>query len=201
MLSIDTKFLILVGALTMLMAGLCAIFEMDIKKIIALSTLRQLGVIIMILGGGFPSLAFFHLLSHAYFKAMLFMCAGILIHRIKDYQDIRTMGHGKLRIPVTLAILVAANMRLCGLPFLRGFYSKDLILEIIFSFEIGAVFLFIVLLGTFLTVAYSIRLSFLVGLNLVNSESMLLMDDKDYYMLAGMLILFPFAEIGGIIIS
>lgn len=200
MLNIDTKFLMLIGALTILIAGLCAMLEIDIKKIIALSTLSQLGVIIIILGGGFPSLAFFHLLSHAYFKAILFICAGILIHNLKDYQDIRTMGHSGVSMPVTFAILMAANIRLCGLPFLRGFYSKDLILEVIFSFEIGLVFFLVVLLGTFLTVAYSVRLSFLVGLNLINSETMFLMADKDYYMLGGMLILFPFAQLGGIVI-
>jgi len=199
--NIDIKFLILIGALTILMAGLCAIFEIDIKKVIALSTLSQLGVMIIILGRGFPSLAFFHLLSHAYFKAILFICAGILIHRIKDYQDIRTMGHRKTSMPVTFAILMAANISLCGLPFLRGFYSKDLILEIIFSSGLGVVLFIIVLIGTFLTVAYSIRLSFLVGLNLVNSENMFLMDDRDRYMLGGILILFPFALIGGIFIS
>jgi len=198
--NIDIKFLILIGSLTMLIAGLCAIYEMDIKKVIALSTLSQLGVIIIILGRGFPSLAFFHLLSHAYFKAILFMCAGILIHRIKDYQDIRTMGHRNVRMPVTFAILMAANIRLCGLPFLRGFYSKDLILEIVFSSEIGISFFLVVLIGTFLTVAYSIRLSFLVGLNILNSENIFLINDDDYYILGGILILFPFALIGGIII-
>lgn len=198
--NIDTKFLILIGSLTILMAGLCAIYEIDMKKVIALSTLSQLGVIIIILGRGFPSLAFFHLLSHAYFKAILFMCAGILIHRIKDYQDIRTIGHRNVRMPVTFTVLMVANMRLCGLPFLRGFYSKDLILEIIFSSGMGVSFFLIVLVGTFLTVAYSIRLSFLVGLNVLNSENIFLINDGDYYILGGILILFPFALIGGIII-
>ena len=104
-------------------------------------------------------------------------------------------------MPVTFAILMAANISLCGLPFLRGFYSKDLILEIIFSSGLGVVLFIIVLIGTILTVANSVRLSFLVGLNLVNSENMFLMDDRDRYMLGGILILFPFALIGGIFIS
>merc|ERR1712145_31509 len=91
------------------MAGITAIFEIDMKKIIALSTLSQLGIIIIILGLGNPILSFFHLISHAFFKAILFICAGIIIHNIKDYQDIRKIGF----------------------RFIRGFYSKDLIIGII----------------------------------------------------------------------
>merc|ERR1719500_925619 len=78
------------------MAGITAIVEIDIKKVIALSTLSQLGIIIIILGVGNPVLAFFHLISHAFFKAILFMCAGLIIHRIKDYQDIRKIGFNYL---------------------------------------------------------------------------------------------------------
>merc|ERR1712176_906768 len=105
-------------------------FEIDIKKIIALSTLRQLGVIIIILGAIEPLLSFFHLLSHAYFKAILFMCAGMVIHNIKDYQDIRKIRIISRIIPLTFRVMTVANLSLCGLPFLSGFYSKDMILEV-----------------------------------------------------------------------
>ena len=88
------EVLMFLGTFTILMAGGAAIFEIDIKKIIALSTLRQLGVIIMTLGAGNPVLAYLHLLSHAFFKAILFICAGIVIHNMKDYQDIRKIGLG-----------------------------------------------------------------------------------------------------------
>merc|ERR1712083_648993 len=108
-------------------AGAAAIFEIDIKKVIALSTLRQLGVIIIILGAIEPILSFFHLLRHAYFKAILFICAGIIIHNIKDYQDIRKIRIICNIIPITFRVATVANLRLCGLPFLRGFYSKDAI--------------------------------------------------------------------------
>merc|ERR1712018_1095011 len=81
------KYLFLIGILTIVIAGITAIIEIDMKKIIALSTLSQLGVIIIILGSGNPILSFFHLISHAFFKAILFMCAGLIIHNIKDYQD------------------------------------------------------------------------------------------------------------------
>jgi len=120
------------GILTIIIAGITAIIEIDIKKVIALSTLRQLGIIIMILGSGNPLLSFFHLISHAFFKAMLFMCAGLVIHNIKDYQDIRKIGFSYLNLNYSISIIIVANIRLCGLPFLSGFYSKDLIIEIVF---------------------------------------------------------------------
>merc|ERR1712242_392084 len=116
--------------ITIIMAGKKAIIEIDMKKIIALSTLRQLGIIILTLGIGNPILSFFHLLSHAFFKAILFICAGIVIHNIKDYQDIRKIGIRHSNLNLCISIMIIANIRLCGLPFLRGFYSKDLIIII-----------------------------------------------------------------------
>merc|ERR1711887_500146 len=110
--------LIVTGALTIFIAGCAAILEIDIKKVIALSTLSQLGVIIIIIGAGAPVLAYFHLLSHAFFKAILFICAGIIIHNIKDYQDIRKIRISKNFIPITTAVILIANISLCGLPFL-----------------------------------------------------------------------------------
>merc|ERR1712180_510426 len=133
------------------MAGLWANFEYDLKKIIALSTLRQLGVIMRILSLGFPNLAFFHLLRHALFKALLFMCAGAVIHNIKDYQDIRAIGRLVVYMPL-------ATLALCGSPFLAGFYSKDLILEVAFISPINLVIFVLYCLATGLTVCYTFRL-------------------------------------------
>jgi len=191
------EILIVLGTMTIIMAGLAAILEIDIKKVIALSTLRQLGVIIIILGGGCPTLAYFHLLSHAYFKAILFICAGIIIHNMKDYQDIRKMGRGQITLGLTIMVLLRANLSLCGLPFLRGFYSKDLILEIILMGGINLIIMVAVLFSTFLTVAYSCRLGFLVGLNYIKSETIFLIGEGDKIMLTGIFILFPFAIMGG----
>jgi len=123
--------LLCLGTITIIMAGLAAIFETDMKKVIALSTLSQLGVIIIIIGANIPLLSFFHLISHAFFKAMLFICAGIVIHNMNEYQDIRKMGTGGTNLRLTGRVIIIANLRLSGVPFLRGFYSKDLILEII----------------------------------------------------------------------
>merc|ERR1712090_16135 len=131
--------LLLIGIITIIIAGITAIIEIDIKKIIALSTLSQLGIIILILGIGNPILSFFHLLSHAFFKAILFICAGIIIHNIKDYQDIRKIGIRYNNINFCISIILIANIRLCGLPFLRGFYSKDLIIETILVRGMGLI--------------------------------------------------------------
>ena len=125
------QFLLLISGLTIFMAGLGANFEFDLKKIIALSTLSQLGLIIRILAIGFYKLAFFHLLTHALFKALLFICAGAIIHNINNTQDIRLIGGLRIHIPLTSSCLNIANLALCGMPFLAGFYSKDIILEVV----------------------------------------------------------------------
>merc|ERR1712010_86880 len=181
------------------MAGITAIVEIDMKKVIALSTLRQLGIIIIILGVGNPVLAFFHLISHAFFKAMLFMCAGLIIHRIKDYQDIRKIGFNYLNINLSVSIIMIANIRLCGLPFLRGFYSKDLIIEIVIIK--GKNIFLILILGTGLTVIYSCRLNFLISLNFIKTESFYNMSENARLILAGILFLIPISVIGGLVIS
>jgi len=150
--------LLLLSRLTIFMAGLGANFEYDLKKIIALSTLRQLGVIIRILCLGYSELAFFHLLAHALFKALLFICAGSVIHRVKDYQDIRIIGGLVYHIPLTRMCINLANLALCGTPFLAGFYSKDIILEVAFISSINLVIFILYALATGLTVCYTMRL-------------------------------------------
>lgn len=129
----------MLARLTMFMAGLGANFETDLKKIIALSTLSQLGVIMTILSLGWAELAFFHLLAHALFKALLFISAGSIIHRVGDYQDIRVIGRLVAYMPLRVMIINLANLALCGRPFLAGFYSKDLILEVAFMNELNRV--------------------------------------------------------------
>lgn len=154
-------FLLIISTITIFIAGLGANFEYDLKKIIALSTLRQLGVIISILALGFPMLALFHLLTHALFKALLFMCAGVIIHNIKRYQDIRHMGALSVFLPLTTTSINIANLALCAAPFLAGFYSKDLILEVAFISNINWISFILYALATGLTVSYTFRLIFL----------------------------------------
>ena len=192
--------LLLIGIITIIIAGITAMIEIDIKKIIALSTLRQLGVIILILGIGNPILSFFHLLSHAFFKAILFICAGIIIHNMKDYQDIRKIGIRHSNLNFCISIILIANIRLCGLPFLRGFYSKDLIIEILLIKGKNLFLFFFIIFGTILTVLYSCRLRFLIRLNFLKSESLFFISENSTFIILGILFLLPFSIIGGIII-
>nr|UUG47440.1 NADH dehydrogenase subunit 5 [Ips typographus] len=156
------EFLLIISLLTMFMAGLAANFEYDLKKIIALSTLSQLGLMMTILSLGESDLAFMHLLIHALFKALLFMCAGAIIHNFGDNQDIRNMGGLTENLPLTSACMNISNFALCGLPFMSGFYSKDLIAEALSMQYSSTLVYFIFYFSIGLTAAYSIRLSYYV---------------------------------------
>lgn len=155
-------FIVYISILTTIISGVCALYEYDIKKIIALSTLSQLGVMIMSLGLGQPILALFHLYTHAMFKALLFMCGGNIIHCFRGKQDIRQINNVSKLLPVTRAFLNISNIALCGLPFLAGFYSKDLIVEGLIVGNINVVTMRLGLFGVCLTVLYSIRFSFYI---------------------------------------
>lgn len=159
------NFLFFIGLLTIFISGLGANFETDLKKIIALSTLRQLGLIIITLGLGLYELAFFHLLTHAIFKSLLFLCAGVFIHSMGDTQDIRHIGGLMISCPVTSFYFIGSSFALCGFPFLSGFYSKDLILEF---YAIGVLNFFmyvLVILATLFTLTYSTRLMYYTFFN------------------------------------
>ena len=128
------------GVLTLIMAGLTALKEIDIKKVVALSTLRQLGLIVSSIGRGFFFLRFYHLILHAFFKALLFIRVGNIIHFSDDFQDLRKINFYRRSNSLTLTFCLIANFSLIGFPFLRGFFSKDLILENFFlenSFYLG----------------------------------------------------------------
>nr|ADW83168.1 NADH dehydrogenase subunit 5 [Nannochorista philpotti] len=195
------KILLLISGLTMFMAGLGANFEFDLKKIIALSTLSQLGLMMSILAMGFYKLAFFHLLTHALFKALLFMCAGAVIHNMKDSQDIRGMGALSLLMPLTSGCFNIANLALCGAPFLAGFYSKDLILEIVSLSYLNMFSFFLYFFSTGLTVCYSLRLSYYSMSGDFNSMSLHPLNDEGWIMLRGMMGLLIMAIIGGSMLS
>nr|AXA45332.1 NADH dehydrogenase subunit 5 [Anguloclavus sp. 2 MNHN IM 2013-9661] len=153
------SILLFFSVLTLLMAGIGANFENDLKKTIALSTLSQLGVMMMSLGMAMPYLALFHLYTHALFKALLFLCAGMIIHNSSNTQDVRHMGTLFSQAPLTISCMNIANLSLCGAPFLSGFYSKDLILELSLSSPTNLVMIMLIFLATGMTAAYSLRLS------------------------------------------
>nr|QII41989.1 NADH dehydrogenase subunit 5 [Anopheles sinensis] len=191
------QFLLLVSGLTMFMAGLGANFEFDLKKIIALSTLSQLGLMMSILSMGFYKLAFFHLLTHALFKALLFMCAGSIIHNMKNSQDIRMMGSLSMSMPLTCSCFNVANLALCGMPFLAGFYSKDLILEMVMLSYVNMFSFFLFFFSTGLTVCYSFRLVYYSMTGDFNSSVLHPLNDKGWTMLFSICFLMIMAVIGG----
>jgi NADH-ubiquinone oxidoreductase chain 5 len=195
--STATRVLLLISGLTIFMAGLGANFEFDLKKIIALSTLSQLGLMIRILSIGFYKLAYFHLLTHALFKALLFMCAGAVIHNIKDSQDIRNIGRLVGQIPYTAACLNVANLALCGIPFLAGFYSKDLILEMASLSYLNSFSFFLFFFSTGLTICYSLRLVYYSITRDFYPGVCHPMNDEGYIMLRGIRGLLFISVIGG----
>nr|YP_010308078.1 NADH dehydrogenase subunit 5 [Crambus perlellus]ULU28325.1 NADH dehydrogenase subunit 5 [Crambus perlellus] len=191
------KVLLILSGLTMFMAGISANYEFDLKKIIALSTLSQLGLMMSILSMGLPELAFFHLLTHAMFKALLFMCAGMIIHMMNDIQDIRLMGGVGNYIPLTSLCMNISNMALCGIPFLAGFYSKDLILEMISMSNLNFFIFMMYYISTGLTMFYSFRLMMYLMVNDFNLLSIYNLYDEDYIMLKSMFSLLMMSVVSG----
>nr|QHQ98503.1 NADH dehydrogenase subunit 5 [Coleolaelaps cf. liui XFX-2019] len=163
-----STMMMFMSVVTMFMSGLGALYEMDMKKVIALSTLSQLGVMMMVLGAGMPVLSFFHLVNHALFKAMLFLCAGVAIHSSMNNQDMRSMSNVFLMSPSVSMSMIISSLSLSGFPFLSGFYSKDMILEIMYEFNNSLLVTVMIFLSTMFTVMYSFRMIYYL---LVKSDS------------------------------
>lgn len=150
----------LIGVLTAFFSAFIGVFQYDVKKIIAYSTCSQLGYMFFSCGLSNYQVAIFHLINHAFFKALLFLSAGSIIHALSDEQDMRRMGGVVNFLPFTYFALFLGSLAIMGFPFLTGFYSKDLVLELAFSrYVIDATFIHLLgISAAFFTALYSIRL-------------------------------------------
>nr|ADA69775.1 NADH dehydrogenase subunit 5 [Glyptonotus cf. antarcticus FK-2009] len=195
------KVLFLVGVLTNLMASISASFESDLKKVVALSTSSQLGIMVFTIVLGVAKLAFFHLLTHAMFKALLFMCSGKIIHESGETQDIRHMGSLGLSLPYTGMCMNLSNLALCGFPFMAGFYSKDLLIEEGLMGGYSLMTIILAGLSVGLSAAYSIRLTFLSFLNFSNQVPLSASKEEDDIMFKAKLGLMFMSLTSGAILS
>nr|YP_008757550.1 NADH dehydrogenase subunit 5 [Brachyrhynchus hsiaoi]ADQ64020.1 NADH dehydrogenase subunit 5 [Brachyrhynchus hsiaoi] len=191
----NSLFMVL-SCLTMVISGVGAIFEYDLKKIIALSTLSQLGFMMVILFSGDWMCSFFHLISHAFFKSLLFLCAGLIIHCMGDSQDIRHMGSSIMFLPVTFSCFLISTLSLCGVPYLTGFYSKHAALDSILGSGCNLMMGIILMLSICTTSIYSMRLvyySVVPGM----SSFVVVCCEEDLVMSCSMILLCVMSIIGG----
>jgi NADH-quinone oxidoreductase subunit L len=158
------SFIMVIGAITALFMGLLGIVQNDIKRVVAYSTLSQLGYMTVALGASAYSVAVFHLMTHAFFKALLFLAAGSVIIAMHHNQDIRYMGGLKKYMPITWVTSLIGSLALIGTPFLSGFYSKESIIEAVrlSHLPVADIAYWAVLIGVFVTAFYSFRMYFLV---------------------------------------
>ena len=199
------SFIFLFGALTALFGSIVASSQYDIKKVIAYSTCSQLGYMVVACALGQYNLALFHLFNHAFFKALLLLSAGVILHSLLDEQDMRKMGGLFRLLPITYICLFFASYSLMGLPFLSGFFSKDIILEINFlSYNFISYFSFLLILfSAFFTAFYSFRLIFFVFYQNPKGffTSYIKVHEAHYFMLFGFFFLFFFSVSSGYFFS
>ena len=185
--------IVIIGALTTFMAASIGVVQNDLKKVIAYSTCSQLGYMVFACGLSNYSVSLFHLMNHAFFKALLFLSAGSVIHAMADEQDMRKMGGLLKIIPITYIMILIGSLSLMGFPFLTGFYSKDALLELTFGvYSIDGLFAY--WLGTFsafLTSFYSLRLIYLTFYNIPNYSFTLIkkIHESSWIMIIPLLIL------------
>jgi len=177
------------GLRTIIMASISALGETDIKKIVALSTLRQLGIIVTRLGIGCSLIAFIHLIIHAFFKAMIFIRTGNAIHQRKNYQACSKTGFLSQSSPINSSSLVSGGIRLVGAPFAAAFFSKEPILEIIFMHDFLLEYM-LMLLGVVMTMLYTFRFLYFVLTSATKIESSLVISEEDYFSNAAVMLLF-----------
>nr|UZI00051.1 NADH dehydrogenase subunit 5 [Andricus mairei]UZI00103.1 NADH dehydrogenase subunit 5 [Andricus mairei]UZN92494.1 NADH dehydrogenase subunit 5 [Andricus mairei]UZN92520.1 NADH dehydrogenase subunit 5 [Andricus mairei] len=189
-----------IGLMTMLVSSMNALMEFDFKKIIAFSTLSQLGLMMLMLSLNLTNYVFFHLISHAMFKSLLFLCSGVMIHFMSGVQDIRFMGSLINEVPLVIMYFNFSNLSLCGFPFLSGFYSKDLLYEMSLNLNLNKFIYYFMYLCIMLTMMYTFRLMYYLILN-YNMYYTLSMKFDSFVMNLSMFMLFLMSVIFGSLIN
>nr|ALO64498.1 NADH dehydrogenase subunit 5 [Lasioglossum pauxillum] len=196
-LSMEMKsYIIIISSLTMFMAGLMANYEYNLKKIIALSTLSQLGFMMSILGMGMVDLGFCHLLIHAFFKSLMFMCVGGFIHSTLNNQDLRKFSGMMCLTPVKSIVFMFSLLNLSGFPFISGFYSKDLILEFMSLSISNKLMIYVLMISTIFTLNYSIRIIKLFYNNYFGGFNYQFMGDMKYMIFCKVFMMFIVIMLG-----
>jgi len=156
-----------IGAITTVFSSLIGLFQQDIKKVIAYSTMSQLGMMVIAIGLSSYNVAVFHLVNHAFYKGLLFLGAGAVIHAVSDNQDFRKYGGLRTFLPLTYSVMLIASLSLVAFPFMTGFYSKDLIIESLYGqfYLSSTIVYFISVIGAMFTTLYSVKVLFLTFLS------------------------------------
>ena len=195
-----SKLLLVIGVLTIIGARVSALFEKDIKKVVALSTLRQLGVIIISLGINLPITAILHLLIHAFFKAIIFIRVGQIIHNFNNFQLLRFTGGSFIRGPFLLITFISSSVSLGGVPFAAAFFSKEPIINMLLRDNYNLAGYLFIILGALLTVLYRVRIIMLAGLFWSRRLANVMVSEEINNVIIRVLLLFIPAFIGGAII-
>ena len=193
-----------IGAITTIFSSLIGLFQQDIKKVIAYSTMSQLGMMVIAIGLSSYNVALFHLVNHAFYKGLLFLGAGAVIHAVADNQDFRKYGGLIAYLPLTYSIMLIASMSLIAIPFMTGFYSKDFILESAFGqFNLSSITVyFIATIGAIFTTLYSVKVLYLTFMSnpngpMINYKEKHTAHEGDIFMSAPLVILAIFSVFFG----